>query len=326
METELVDLSVPSANADDLTSTNIPDDQGEQTWPTEEEMASAPGASTSSAEYLETEREMLPPALPGTTPKRVLKKVPRGTSAYQAAWIIDEDDEDVSGDEEESQDEDDYMTTGMEEKKHDAATNVFDDETASVSVRPFADLSPEAEAAQLASYLQARALERHHQSLDDASFPDEVDTPLHIPARERFARYRGMKSFRTSPWDAYEGLPEEYGKCFEVKDWKGMGRKMEDRAGKEGVEVCPFSSTDHAREADLCIPTRWERASSCTSRTSLPPSPKPTRQHFLSSYSPCTRTSTSTLSRISPSSATRSTPSPCGRRTPSSSSSALDAS
>lgn len=36
-------------------------------------------------------------------------------------------------------------------------------------------------------------------SHDEMDFPDEVDTPLDQPARQRFARYRGLKSFHNSP-------------------------------------------------------------------------------------------------------------------------------
>ena len=240
----LVDLSTPDEEADDLASTNVPDDEdlliGEQTWPTEEEMA---GGSRSRA------GEMLPPALPGTTPRR-LKKVPKGTSTYQAAWIIDEEDD---GEEYDTEEEEDEGMNGVEESVRGEESDFVDtniDDTASVSVRPFADLTPEAEAEQLAVYLAERGRERALASKDDLDFPDEIDTPLHMPARERFARYRGLKSFRTSPWDPYEELPLDYSRCFMFEDFKQMGRKMERKALKEGVEVSSSSFVSNRSNID----------------------------------------------------------------------------
>jgi len=46
----------------------------------------------------------LPDAKTGTTPKRI-KKIPKGMSEYQAAWIVDSDEEDGEGDHEDGEDE-----------------------------------------------------------------------------------------------------------------------------------------------------------------------------------------------------------------------------
>jgi pre-rRNA-processing protein TSR1 len=74
--------------ADSLISTNDPDDMAnEQTWPTEDEMQNGEDHQNG---------DSIPDANKGTTPKQV-RKVPKGTSAYQATWIVDDDSEAEDG-------------------------------------------------------------------------------------------------------------------------------------------------------------------------------------------------------------------------------------
>lgn len=85
MDIEPEHLAEPDPeDADSLVSSNDPDDMAnEQTWPTEEEMQNGANGQD----------ESIPDAKVGTTPKRV-RKIPKGMSEYQAAWIMDESDED----------------------------------------------------------------------------------------------------------------------------------------------------------------------------------------------------------------------------------------
>ena len=41
-----------------------------------------------------------------------------------------------------------------------------------------------------------------------------MDTPRDVAARVRFAKYRGLRSWRSSEWGPKEGLPQEYGRVF----------------------------------------------------------------------------------------------------------------
>jgi pre-rRNA-processing protein TSR1 len=52
----------------------------------------------------------------------------------------------------------------------------------------------------------------------EMQFPDEVDTPENVPARERFQKYRGLKSMRNGNWDPYEELPAEFSQIHEFED------------------------------------------------------------------------------------------------------------
>ncbi|MFQ6621646.1 hypothetical protein Gotur_002494 [Gossypium turneri] len=74
-----------------------------------------------------------------------------------------------------------------------------------------------------------------------SEFPDEVDTPLDVPARKRFAKYRGLKSFRTSSWDPKESLPPEYARIFAFDSFARTQKHVVAKALKveqEGRDDC----------------------------------------------------------------------------------------
>lgn len=75
------------------------------------------------------------------------------------------------------------------------------------------------------SQLDDKRLRR--QALEDRAFPDEVDTPCEVSARVRFARYRALQSFRSSPWHPKENLPPSYSRIFQFEDFSGTQRRLE---------------------------------------------------------------------------------------------------
>jgi pre-rRNA-processing protein TSR1 len=78
---------------------------------------------------------------------------------------------------------------------------------------------------------------REREDKDDLEFPDEMDTPRDIAARVRFQRFRGLRSFRTSPWDPFENLPIDYARIFQFEDYERTKRRVRRQAEEEGVSV-----------------------------------------------------------------------------------------
>lgn len=212
--------------ADDLQSENEVseglDGMQEQTWPTQDELAEG------------EERQ-----------RKAIKKQARFAEEdkYKTRWLINEsDDEGEDGNAEDMDDEED-LGVGPS-----AAVDDFEDVYASKAARANGqdtgddiddDLDVEVDSAGGQSDDDAAQYERDNvregRAREDLEFPDEVDTPLNIPARQRFARYKGLASLRTSTWDAYEELPAEYSRIFQFDDWERVKRAVEGKARVEGV-------------------------------------------------------------------------------------------
>ncbi len=84
----------------------------------------------------------------------------------------------------------------------------------------FLDPSPDDEAEQLAAYRS----QRKDEAEEDLEFPDEIELHPNVLARERLARYRGLKSLRSSHWETHEDRahePEDWNRLLQIIDYKG---------------------------------------------------------------------------------------------------------
>ncbi|XP_044139831.1 pre-rRNA-processing protein TSR1 homolog [Bufo gargarizans] len=223
-----------------LQSEVVPDPmEGEQTWPTEEELKEAEDSLK----------------------VKVQRKVPKGTSTYQAAWILDEEESDGEGDSEDDdmdEDQEDAMDEAVSEDEEGSAEEPEEEsETVTIPDSTRDDKYDE----NLDEAEEEQMLEKYKLQREDAMFPDEVDTPRDQLARIRFQKFRGLKSFRTSPWDPKENLPRDYARIFQFHDFfrtrKRIFRELEEEEN-EGAMVgwyvtvhitgVPVSVLEHYRQ------------------------------------------------------------------------------
>ncbi|KAE8441680.1 hypothetical protein EG329_004553 [Mollisiaceae sp. DMI_Dod_QoI] len=173
----------------------------------------------------------------------VPKRLPKGTSAYQAAWFLGDNFSDSGSDYEDFDEQGDVSMEapalpqdGVEGFAPREPTEAAPTEYPQSEM--FLDPNPddEAEAEQLAAFRNRKV----DEAADDREFPDEIELHPHVLARERLQRYRGLKSLRTSHWEEAEDRahePEEWRRLLRVPDYKSARSQVTREALVGGVQA-----------------------------------------------------------------------------------------
>jgi pre-rRNA-processing protein TSR1 len=156
------------------------------------------------------------------------KRLPKGTSSYQAAWYLD-DVSDSGSDmmEHEGQDAD-MMRDGesFQMGPEDGMATVDPMETtteAGPTEYPESEMHIDRSADEEAEAIEEFRKSRQKEAEEDLEYPDEIELHPNVLARERLAKYRGLKSLRTSEWNNEADVPYEpsdYQRLLKIADYK----------------------------------------------------------------------------------------------------------
>ncbi|KAH7347817.1 ribosome biogenesis protein TSR1 [Plectosphaerella cucumerina] len=178
-------------------------------------------------------------------PTMAPKKVPKGTSNYQAAWYLGEDisdsgsdmeDYEMEGSTEESSEEEQEDVARPEDGVEGYAPREPTEGAPSTYAKSEMFVEPDEadDAEQLAAYRKSKRTEVE----DDMEFPDEIELHPNVLARERLARYRGLKSLRTSEWVESEDRahePEDWQRLLQIRDYQSSRSRFTREALVGGV-------------------------------------------------------------------------------------------
>ena len=154
------------------------------------------------------------------------KLVPKGTSEYQAAWLFDSDEEDLAEGSDEDSEMEDMENANNFEEQDDESSDAEAEDADEVMQSEVQSLATEHE-----NYDQKyderldldedmKTLAKIKEEKMNEQFPDEIDTPLDVAAKLRFAKYRGLASFHKTKWDPDENLPYIYSRIVQFQHLK----------------------------------------------------------------------------------------------------------
>jgi len=176
------------------------------------------------------------------------KTVPQGFSSYQAAWIPDNEDynqafeefdqlydekivemldKDIENNKEIENEETIILATDNEKdiKLIDENETSGDDnfgidfEVDDIDIPDKNKVKDDSNDEPDAPLNEEQLLEKlREEEIQDIEFPDETDIPVDVLGRERYQKYRGLKSFRASPLDPKENLPIDYAKIYQFEN------------------------------------------------------------------------------------------------------------
>lgn len=156
-------------------------------------------------------------------------RLPPGTSDYQASWILDSDsdidEDDLSMDIESPGSERSEGSFSYKDKE-ESYTDQMDDDQSEMSLESSLEDKEELE-------------NRQKNKEEDREFPDEITIPHDISAKERFKKYRGLKNFRTSPWDPNEydsNTPDYWKSIYRFSNYKATKKRVTKQALTGGIK------------------------------------------------------------------------------------------
>jgi pre-rRNA-processing protein TSR1 len=260
---DVVKKHIPSPNQDDLLAL-APEDEDMQIPEASSTIATDThkGVLLDDHHYFSDDNSHMPPP-----PKRL----PKGTSAYQAAWYLDnvsDSDSDIVDEENEKMDV--SMEVELEQLGPEDGAGLANPRDAMTEAGP--SEYPESEMhLDRSANEEAEAIEEFRKSrkeaAEDLEFPDEIELHPNVLARERLAKYRGLKSLRTSEWNVDADTPYEpcdYHRLLQIADYKKSHNAAvrESLAGgvPAGIRV----------EVELCnVPTSFQKSGQPISMFSL---------------------------------------------------------